>query len=94
MIKTVPNTNVMLKKNKPRLINYTKRSLGKCSVQDLCNNIGDANRPPYPLSDADKSKAERKAYRRTRRAAKKDAKEYARAKMYYGKRSGQSPKAN
>ena len=49
---------------------------------------GKRNGPPYPLSDADKSKAERKAYRRTRRTAKKDAKEYARAKMYYGKGAG------
>ena len=49
---------------------------------------GVRNGPPYPLSDTNKSKAERKAYRRIRRTAKKDAKEYARAKMYYGKGAG------
>lgn len=49
---------------------------------------GKRNGPPYPLSPSKKSFAEKRAERKTDRNAKKDAKEYARAKMYYGKGAG------
>lgn len=49
---------------------------------------GKRNGPPYPLSSSRKSFAERRAEHKSDKRAKKDAKEYARAKMYYGKGAG------
>lgn len=49
---------------------------------------GKRNGPPYPLTSSRKSFAERRAEHKADRYAKKDAKEYARAKMYYGTGAG------
>lgn len=49
---------------------------------------GTRNGPPYPLSASRKSFSEKRAERKSDRLAKKDAKEYARAKMYYGEGAG------
>lgn len=49
---------------------------------------GKRNGPPYPLSKSRKSFAERHAQRKADKQAKADAKEYARAKMYYGTGAG------
>ena len=49
---------------------------------------GKRNGPPYPLSPSRKSFSEKRAEHKADRHAWKDAKEYARAKMYYGKGAG------
>lgn len=49
---------------------------------------GKRNGPPYPLTASRKSFAEKRSEHKADRNAKKDAKEYARAKMYYGKGAG------
>lgn len=49
---------------------------------------GKRNGPPYPLTPSRKSFSEKRAEHKAARTAKKDAKEYARAKMYYGEGAG------